>query len=216
MSMNLAQLAKSTRGGWTATDGDLRELRSAAQRLGWSELPNRRGDPSVTELRPRTEQQAKPNSLSTKYGTGAQPLHTDGAHLPRPPDIVALVAKTPSRTPTRLWRTLSITRAVPWEALHNGIFLVSSGRDSFFTPAAGDLGFRYDPGCMTPCDQRARATAEYFTEALEDADEHVWDMPGQILLIDNRRALHARAAVDSDTDAGRTLHRVAFALETWT
>jgi hypothetical protein len=37
------------------------------------------------------------------------------------------------------------------------MFLVRNGRDSFYAPALSrDLRYRYDPGCMTPFDARAR------------------------------------------------------------
>ncbi|MBY6435710.1 TauD/TfdA family dioxygenase [Rhodococcus kroppenstedtii] len=62
---------------------------------------------------------------------------------------------------------------------------------------------------MTPCDQRARRVATFFEAALNCAHAHAWDSNQEVLLIDNRITLHARAQVSPD-DEGRVLRRVAF------
>ncbi|WP_406105264.1 hypothetical protein [Micromonospora globbae] len=94
--------------------------------------------------------------------------------------------------------------------LTNGLFIVSDGRERFLSSAyAWGKGWRYDPGCMSPCEQRARQTVKYFEEALKDAHRHEWSATQQLLVIDNRRTLHGRAAVE-EGDEDRLLHRVAF------
>jgi hypothetical protein len=89
------------------------------------------------------------------------------------------------------------------------MFLVRNGRDSFYAPALSGSGYRYDPGCMTPCDARAREVQEYFEQELSRAYVHEWQTAGQVLVINNRRALHARSAV-ADGDLDRELTRIAF------
>ncbi|WP_433870706.1 TauD/TfdA family dioxygenase [Saccharopolyspora sp. CA-218241] len=97
----------------------------------------------------------------------------------------------------------------PVYALH-GVFLISSGNDSFFATPYASGRLRYDPGCMLPCDARARQAVQFFDEAATSATEHAWSEPGQVLLIDNRRVLHARAsAVD---EPHREIQRVSFHL----
>ncbi|GAA2227348.1 hypothetical protein GCM10010360_57090 [Streptomyces nogalater] len=181
--------------------------------LGWKEVPIRKGGPAISTLRPVDQEEAEPNSLSARYGKGAQPLHTDGAHLPEPPDIVVLACETTSTTPTRLWswgrvggRLIS---TVP-HFLRHGIFLVNSGNDSFFTTALTGGRLRYDPGCMMPCDARARQAAQFFSEAESSAVEYNWTQPGQVLVIHNNRALHARASAAHDPQ--RELQRLSFHL----
>jgi hypothetical protein len=95
------------------------------------------------------------------------------------------------------------------DALAHGMFLVHCGRDSFYTPVLADVRYRYDPGCMTACDARARLVEEYFAGQLAAATAFQWSGTDQLLVIDNRRVLHGRAAV-ADADAGRELTRVAF------
>jgi hypothetical protein len=89
------------------------------------------------------------------------------------------------------------------------MFLIRNGRDSFFAPAFSGSGYRFDPGCMTACDMRSNQVALHFASAFDRATEHQWTAGGQLLLIDNGSALHARSAVaEGDTD--RELTRVAF------
>lgn len=67
---------------------------------------------------------------------------------------------------------------------------------------------------MAPCDQRATRAAAFFSEAEEAAEDHTWQRPREILLINNRKALHGRRAIaDTNDIASRTVHRIAFTLE---
>lgn len=213
MSLDLINFAEAARGSWAVGEGTFAELTMAARQLKWKEVPVRSGEPTHATLKPRNQAEAKPRSLSATYGLGDQPLHTDGAHLSRPPDLVALVAEEVNSTPTRLWTMKGPARAcVPWPALLNGVFIVRSGRERFLATCSNGGRIRYDPGCMTPCDQRARAAVQFFDEIIEHADHHHWSRPNTVLLIDNRASLHARSAVSGADASSRTLHRAAFTL----
>jgi hypothetical protein len=182
---------------------------------GWSEVPVRHGDQPVSVLKPVEPDSARPRSLSARYGLGDQPLHTDGAHLASPPDIVVLVASGASQTPTRLWAYNRLVRGKedpPWTAFSHGMFLIHTGRDSFYAPAHAGDRWRYDPGCMTPCDARARQVDDYLSTQLTRASTWQWTEAGQALVIDNRNVLHARAAI-ADGEEDRELTRVAFRLK---
>lgn len=205
-------LAGALRDGWASSSGTLEQIRSSASLLGWSEVTFRRADPPVTSLRPVDAGEAKSNSLSSRYGRGAQPLHTDGAHLLEPPDLVLLAAETTSAIPTLLWKRkiIHFQNRVSTDMRH-GVFLVHNGSESFFCTAQSRRGLRYDPGCMTPCDERSRRTAAFMADALQSAVEHHWDEPGKLLLVNNREVLHARAAADDEPD--RELTRVAFRIK---
>jgi hypothetical protein len=124
-----------------------------------------------------------------------------------------LSAARPSHTPTLLFRLglyrESFMLSFDWAA--NGMFLVQNGRDSFFAPVHEHRGYRFDPGCMTPCDVRAHNVVQYMAEAAERAVVHKWSEDNRILVIDNRQTVHARAAlVEGDED--RELTRIAFRL----
>lgn len=212
MTLNLSDLEASARQhGWSTAIASVGEIRIAARYLGWKEVPTREGEPTVADLRPTNQQDALPHSLSATYGTGAQPLHTDGAHLADPPDLVIVCADEPNNTPTLIWTVLSDAGHPPglWTNAADGVFLVNNGPNSFFTTVRWASGIRYDPGCMEACDQRARHVAQFFEEAAADTHRYDWGAANQVLVIDNRKTLHARAAVP-DHDMSRLLHRIAF------
>lgn len=214
-SSELRTLAETARrDGWaSANDVDLDSLRLAAAVLRWREVPIRRGDAGVAVLRPKTRETARPSSMSAAYGLDAQPLHTDGAHLPEPPDLVLLACQDTSSTPTLLWNGRNSWHMdAPTDALTDGMFLVNNRRDSFFAPAVTGFKLRFDPVCMTPCDSRARTALAYFAAQRDYAERHQWTEAG-ILLINNRQVLHARAAV-APSDETRTLVRIAFSTTT--
>lgn len=201
-------IARLMREGWASFAGTLEDVTAHARHRGWVAVPMRRDDPVVSELRPLAASDARPNSLSSRTGMNAQPLHTDGAHLAQPPDIVALAGTSPHPTATRLWRVQ--TPDAPWDDLHHGIFCVSDGRRRSTCVAMVGRSVRFDPFCMSPCDGRARRVAAYFQSAFERSDRHEWgSSEPEVLLIDNRRTLHAREAV-LPTDPPRLLHRIAF------
>jgi hypothetical protein len=204
--------------GWATGQGDVESIRKQAASLGWGEVAPRRGDPTVSVLRPAAADAAHPNSLSAVYGLGQQPLHSDGAHMQDPPDLLVFISERPSATPTQLWQPGIVVRRrgstrtdarVSPAALDHGMFLVRNGRDSFYAPARSGWGYRYDPGCMTPCDARAREVQGYFDQQLSRATVHEWPTSGQVLVVNNRHALHARSAV-ANGDLDRELPRIAF------
>ncbi len=147
-------LANAVTSGWSAGVGTLEDVTAQARQLTLEPVPNRRGDSPVSRLRPTTQQDAKPRSLSAQVGLGAQPLHTDGAHHQAPPDFLVFVSERPSSTPT--WLRHVHGQSVPWDDLRSGMFLVGVGSFAFFAPALTGAGptrrLRFDPGCMTPCD----------------------------------------------------------------
>jgi alpha-ketoglutarate-dependent taurine dioxygenase len=196
--------------GYAIGRGTLATLRLQATQLKWRPEPVRTGAAIETELRPSSKEEAHPRSLSALVGLEEQPLHTDGAHKDRPPDIIVLHSSLPSRTGTMVWAPGSLLHG---EALRHGIFLVGYGRESFFAPAVSRGGhLRYDPGCMWPCDDRATAAAAALSEGRQSAIVHEWTEPDMLLVIDNRRALHGRRAVETG-DTERVLNRVAYRLE---
>ncbi len=212
VSLSLEQLVKqAAENGWADVDGNLDNVNYQASFLGWDVVSSRKAGPLTEVLKPANPSDAPKQSLSAKYGRGAQPLHTDGAHYRRQPDVVLLSAAAISDVPTLLWRFG--TGRVPQEVLHdlrNGLFTVRSGKDAFLAPALVGNRLRVDPGCMDPSDRRARRVLAFFESVREDAERYEWTAAGKVLAIDNRRILHARTSAEEESE--RAMHRVTLRL----
>lgn len=95
--------------------------------------------------------------------------------------------------------------------LRHGLFNVSTGHQVFLAPAAqgygGRMRVRYDPGCMSPADGRARRVMEFLEAAVTLAIPFPWDTPNTVLALNNRRMLHARE--DASGEPERLIERAA-------
>lgn len=212
--MQLSDLWSEAReSGWSTGQGRM-NVRAAAAMSRWTPVATRNGDEETSRLRPTDRGQAHPRSISAVHGLGEQPLHVDGSHMFRPPDVVILTSENPSNTPTNLWR-LGAQTQTPFDAMCHGLFVVGSGRFAFLSPALEETSrgrkLRYDPTIMVPADARAHEAAEYLVDAGSDAFAFQWTVPDSILVIDNRSVLHGRAAL-AEGDMDRELTRHAFYL----
>ena len=180
--------------GWSRQIGTVDEMRRAASRDGM--LRAFQGGAAETRiLVPYTKDSAPRYSLSAVYGLGDQPLHSDGAHLPTPPDVVILHSSQPTPTSTMVWTP---TRRSPDQlpsGARTGVFTVRGNSESFLASAASDEGLRFDPVVMSPCDAMASETVAYLGQARARAHEFLWDEPNLLLIVNNRQALHARNEV---------------------
>jgi hypothetical protein len=203
--LNAFRLAQAD--GWWTGHLQFDAIRRYADTLGLIEAPNRRGAMGPDQLRPTRPLDSHPRSLSARYGLTAQPLHTDGAHQRQPPRFVVLSATDSSLTGTLLWQP----PATPaWTALlQHGVFTVSSGPTRFLSTVQNGRFLRFDPGCMIAADSPARRLQARLAAASADALEHRWTESDTVLVIDNWRALHARAAV-TDPSEPRVMQRIAY------
>jgi hypothetical protein len=212
--MQLSELwSEAKQRGWATGQAKVNVSLEAAM-SHWTPVATREGDESISRLRPTDRGQAHPRSISAVHGLGEQPLHVDGAHMVRPPDVVVLTSENPSSTPTNLWRFGADSKA-PFEAMCHGLFVVGSGRSAFLSPVLEETRrgrkLRYDPTIMIPADARAHEAAEYLNDAQAPAFAFQWTEPDSILVIDNRSVLHGRAAL-LEGDIDRELTRQAFYL----
>lgn len=169
-----------------------------------------RGHCAIDELRPKTQNEARPSSMSAVFGLGAQPWHMDMAHRPSPARFIVLscIESGEQECATELldWR-----RALGEEHLttanHEPV-LVRSGRSSFYTTMLDEHRrfLRQDPTCisgLTDCGRMLQAKIN------ETSCKPVYRMhwrPGRTLIFDNWRLLHRRA--DASQSKSRTLLRV--------
>ena len=151
-----AALTHADNDGWVNLHCSMRELEFAFQTAPIDLLSNRRnGSPESEVLRPYTREEARPGSMSATTGTGAQPLHTDGAHLIRPPRYIALACERPTAVPTMLLHVGRNIGGGHYADARHGVFSVRDGKTAFWSHAYTDGGiWRYDPICMHPQDQR--------------------------------------------------------------
>lgn len=204
-----AAVAEARGRGWATCGVPLVQALVHARASGVRVVPTRRGEQPVGVLQARQINEAHPRSLSARYGLGVFPLHTDGALLRPPPDLVLLEAAEPSPTGATLLFSIhpaALSRRQE-DAMRRGVFSVGAGHQGFYsTVLAADGTVRFDPGCMAPLDPDARYARDWFHEAVGSADAHQWDDRAVTLVIDNRRCLHGRS--DVTHHPGRTLRRL--------
>jgi alpha-ketoglutarate-dependent taurine dioxygenase len=191
--------------GWALLDGVLRDCVHLAKADGFDVVPTRARDAPIGVLRPVSATAAHPASLSAIVGLGQMPLHTDGAHLRQPPDFTLLeAAHAVAGEDTLLYRT----RDCDWdEDARHGMFAVVGSGAAFVSTAVDGERVRIDPGCMRPRDRMAERTLSRLSARTGDCVIHRWcTSPDTVLVIDNRRTLHGRTTVRSNST--RVLHRL--------
>lgn len=194
-------------GFWSARVGSVAHALSLARQLG-----NVTHDPrhpcDFRRISPQPLESATPNTLSSRYGTGAFPFHTDAAHWATPPAYVLLYCDSPGRGRRRtlvhdawVWPLSAEERCAVlegvWRVAYRRPFLATAG-----VRASDSLHLRFDPGCMRPYGRRADAALDAIIYNLNRGRimDFEWQS-GKLLVIDNRRCLHARSdAVEADGD----------------
>jgi hypothetical protein len=190
-------------------------LIALAEELG-KPVSVRRSEPVLSRLRPTRQDDAKDRSLSSLYGTGAFPFHTDCAHHRIPPrfTLLRLAPGARSNRPTLV---------VPLEdlpldsgelaRLRNSVWLVNGGRGRFLSPLLtqfrGAAQIRFDEGCMRPAHNRFVHDGEILKDAIAKAQPARMDWEaGWVLIMDNWQVLHARGTTAEAGDEDRVLERV--------
>lgn len=203
--------------GWTvrtskgaSTDELEEQVTTLAQTLG--EIAPGRAQALIERVLPQNTDAAFPGSLSSRYGLGPLPLHTDTAHWSVPCRylVIACAEPGPIPTPTLL---LDTRRAELSErevaACRDAVFLIRNGRNSFYGSVAqrGRDFLRVDPGCMAATSGECEIALRSFSADRHRAViySHQWTV-GEILILDNWRVLHARGN-KQPTAPGRVLLR---------
>ena len=193
--------------GWSRQSGTLESLRLAASFEGLLR-PAHGTSSNERVLVPYETEKAPRRSLSAVYGLGKQPLHSDGAHLRVPPDVVVLHSSAPTPTSTVVWTPAPRGDDALPAAARDGVFTVRGNGESFLAVVRDRDGLRFDPVVMSPGDAFARETVAYLEAARARSEVHLWDEPDLLLFIDNRKSLHARNEVlDAET---RSISRIVY------
>jgi L-asparagine oxygenase len=184
------------------------------------------GDPTATKRNPElirriapvSTRDAPPNTLSSRYGTGSFPFHTDGAHWREPPRFLILYCDDDGEAvrPTLLC-PVSLPPGAQLSALERDPWFVDTGRRCFLAPVAKrcDSWFelRYDAACMRPTSagmQSERVVRKLLCAPTSRID---WKR-GDVLAICNTRCLHARGPAETE-GRERVLARVLIGGVPW-
>lgn len=179
-----------------------------AYSLGDPRASRRRG-PLIDHLVPTEQQAANPQSLSARYGLSEFPWHTDGAHWSTPPRYLVMACFEADQQAAdtlicegRLFDPLNSVAA------RSAVFRIINGGNSFYASARppSDCYYRYDPGCMTPTNDRAREVVSAIDQEKPVHEHKIEWGAGKFLLLDNWRYLHRRTAATGS--AKRKLLRV--------
>lgn len=200
--------------GYVATaEINLDDAVSASRELGEVTV-DRRSPDLVRRISPQSVASAKQNTLSSRYGIGRFPFHTDAAHWEHPPEFVCLYCENPGggSRPTELIDTsiwiiehelrISLMSDV-WKTGHYRprLCTVSDERD-------GPIRIRYDTGCMEPRGTQSSSTQIEIEHLISMSSRITIGWTSRLLLvINNSRMLHARGS-STRPDPERVLIRI--------
>jgi hypothetical protein len=165
-------------------------------------------------IRPQPLDKAKTNTLSSRYGLGAFPFHTDAAYWPIPPRFILFYCVNPGSgdRPTLLVDPQEWLLSDPIRlALCNEVWRVTTRRPFLCTVGTqGDNGLsvRFDEACMVPVTSGAQDVRETVRASLGSSSKTKiqWN-EGDLLIVDNLRLLHARGEA-AHADEDRVLARI--------
>lgn len=205
-----------TEQGWAIVDCVSDEAQvSLALGLGTPRVSPAAGQ--LTQLLSVCDQtEARMNSLSSRYGRGGFPLHSDLAHRRIPPRFVLLrSAGRSNKRPTLLLDSQRLRLCQKdIEALELDVWWVGGGRVRFLTNVRnttmlpGRCIFRLDREIMRPLrkDSRSQEVVQELVNR-QSLIEQVIVGEKECLVIDNWRVLHGRG-VEPVGESGRALIRV--------
>lgn len=168
-------------------------------------------------LSPQPRELAKPNTLSSRFGTSAFPFHTDTAYWEMPARYILFYCLNPGagKRPTlladsRRWRLTVGQR----ENLYEEVWQTINGRPFLCTLMETSVNgplIRWDEYCLRSVSRNASLGREIVLDFLNRIEDMRIDwVEGAMLVIDNHRLLHARgSAVGNDID--RVLKKILIA-----
>jgi alpha-ketoglutarate-dependent taurine dioxygenase len=179
-------------------------------------VSSRNNNVLIDELRPLEKNQAKINSLSSKFGTKSFPFHTDTAYKKIPVRYIILYAINPGaghRTTLLVDGLRIFDLKVNKSKLESAIFKIKNGRYSFITNMIeinkdATYRIRFDLSCMIPATRESIVMLNKCKKLIEGQEiiELEW-VKGDLLILDNWRMLHGRGSVQVNDD-DRLLYRL--------
>lgn len=160
-------------------------------------------------LIPVSEDAARVNTLSSRYGLGRFPLHSDFATTAEPPKYILLAASRPRDTETLLFDARRLIVHYGLDYLLRGLFILHGKTPHYcrmLTLKDGRLCFRYNKAVMTPQNSEAHEIANYLDGEGLPMSKINWH-ENRVALIDNWTTFHSRSSCDSTNKIG--LYRFA-------
>jgi L-asparagine oxygenase len=194
-------------------DMTLPQVLSIASLLGDVTM-DKRSPELYRRISPQPFENAKEKTLSSRYGMGAFPFHTDAAHWRCPAAYVLLFCENPgqAKRPTNLidtyaWqiddRLQHSMRSDLWKSGYRLPMLCTVGEE-----VRGLLSIRYDTDCMRPASAKSeRLRLQLETLIAESAKIGISWVHNALLIVDNARMLHARGGARLP-DEDRVLIRI--------
>jgi L-asparagine oxygenase len=178
----------------------------------------------IQELTPKDSADSPPNIYSGNFGYDDFPFHTDLAHWFLPPRYLALrcIEGAPD-VKTRLIDSREIIKALGKDVLCRALFMPRRPIDMKRSLLRlleqckhGEWRFRWDSLFIVPATKHSAITRDAILQNLSAAAPHefVLEKPGDTLIVDNWRMLHARSAVPLN-QLSRKIHRVYLSSILW-
>lgn len=174
------------------------------------------GSVTSTSLSIKSEEEAKPNTLSAKFGAGKFPHHTDFAFRPYPPRIIVLINETNQtyKRPTAITRFVDLPTQM-LELHARTMWNLKTKAGSFVVGGVTAIGShtirRWDVQFLTPHNWAAHLAVEKLRVAFPTLEKlHEWEAHSAIL-IDNWNCTHSRG----ENQQGDDQHRRLVRLEAW-
>ena len=186
--------------GWTLLTGiaSRHQLLELAHESG-QPLPHPGGE-IIKEVRTRPAESARPGTLSSKFGTGTFPLHTDTAFFEVPARFILLRVLGDTRRATTVLPFRDVIYKFgepPGEWAERSIWRIRSRTGSIYGSMCFDRqgikGWRFDTGCMSPANLAAKRITEAIgAKATEQNVQKIDWSSGCVAVISNWTVLHGR------------------------
>ena len=155
-------------------------------------------------LTPRNQCVARANTLSSRYGLGKFPAHTDFATAELPARYVVLAAPRPRHADTLIYSTQQLLDTFGEEFLRRCLFLRRGTPPRYcriFVLVGEERLFRYNEALMEPINLEALEVADYVRSSIQTSCRVNWS-ENRFAIFDNWQVLHSREHCDGADGIG--------------
>jgi hypothetical protein len=164
-------------------------------------------------LRVRHKTEATRRSLTSKYGKGRFPPHTDFAYESNPKRYILIsnLSSENSSRATTVYPVLNYIEDRTARILRHGRWKVRGNSHTFFASALFNLDadrevrLRWDMECMSAVNSFALESRDVLLSLTNVSEKKIYMAAGESVLIDNWRCLHGRDGGNFDQDDSRRI-----------